>query len=129
MRAYATRVFTTAGIVNLTVGIAAFFAPFVTARMMGLERLSDPVLMKLTGLLVAVLGIAYCLTALNPERNRDLMLVGGIGKILVLPVMLSAWLGGEIGAAGLGGGAVDFVFALLFFDVMRRTPVPRPRPS
>ena len=126
MRTYATRVFTAAGILNVGVGLSAFFAPLLTAQMMGLDRLGDPVLMRLVALLVAVLGLGYWLTARHPERNRDLMLMGGVGKGLVLPVMLSAWLAGEIGPAGLGGGVLDFVFALLFFDVLRRTPAPSP---
>ena len=67
-----------------------------------------------------MLGLGYWLTAANPERNRDLMLVGAIGKLFVLPIMLAAWRRGDVGGSGVAAGAVDLVFALLFLDVMRR---------
>ena len=124
---YAARVFATAGIFNIVLGTSAFLAPLATIRLMGIGRPQSPLFMDLAMWLVLVLGIGYCLTALNPERNRDLMLVGGVGKILVLPLMLSAWRRGDIGLSGVVAGSVDFVFALLFFDVMRRTGLPRTR--
>jgi hypothetical protein len=121
-RRYATRVFATAGVFNVLVGGAAFLAPDVTNQLLGIARPGNPVFMYLGSWLVLVFGIGYGLTALNPERNRDLMLLGGLGKALVLPLMLWMWHRGEVGASAVAASVSDFVFALLFFDVLRRMP-------
>jgi hypothetical protein len=123
---YAARVFGTAGLFNVVVGMSVFLAPVATARLLGITLPESPLFMHLAMWLVLVLGIGYWLTALHPERNRDLMLVGGVGKLIVLPLMLSAWRRGDVGASAVLAGAGDLVFALLFFDVMRRTARPRP---
>jgi hypothetical protein len=122
---YASRVFAAAGIFNIVVGASGFVAPLVTARMMSIGLPENPLFMDMAMWLVLVLGIGYCLTALNPERNGDLMLVGGVGKLLVLPIMLAAWRRGHVGISGVLAGSVDFVFALLFFDVWRRVGLAR----
>jgi hypothetical protein len=124
-RRYAARVFGAAGILNIALGTSGFLAPAFTARLMGIALPESLLFMDLAMWLVLVLGVGYWLTALNPERNRDLMLIGGVGKLLVLPLMLAAWRRGDVGVAGVAAGAVDLVLALLFFDVMRRTGLPR----
>ncbi|HYC22205.1 MAG TPA: hypothetical protein VEI94_05855 [Candidatus Bathyarchaeia archaeon] len=130
MRArYASRVFIVAGIFNIAFGSLAFLAPRLTTRLLGIDRPDNPLFMDLAVWMVIVLGIGYCLVGLSPERNRDLMLVGALGKILVLPLMLSAWGRGDVGLPGVTTGVVDFVFALLFFDVMRRTRAPSEHPA
>ena len=118
---YAARTFAAAGIFNILVGAATFLAPDRTATLMGISLPANRLFLHLSTWLVVVFGIGYCLVALHPERNRDLMLLGGLGKILVLPIMLAAWRRGDVGASGVAASAVDFVFALLFFDVLRRT--------
>lgn len=118
---YAARVFGAAGIFNIVVGASGFLAPDLTVRMMGIPRPANPVFMHLALWLVLVLGVGYCLIARNPGRNRDLMLIGGIGKIFVLPLMIAAWRHGDVQGTAVLAGAADFVFALLFFDVLRRS--------
>ena len=122
---YARRVFAAAGFFNIVVGTSMFLAPLLTMRLLGIARPQSPLFMDMASWLILVLGTGYCLTALNPERNRDLMLVGAIGKLLVLPLMLTAWRRGEVGLSGVVAGSADLVFALLFFDVMRRMKGPR----
>ena len=117
---YASRIFATAGIFNIVVGAVTFLAPLTAAELLGAAPPESTLFVKLAGWLVLVLGVGYGLTALHPERNRDLMLIGGIGKLLVLPLMISAWRRGDVGFAGVTAGAGDFVLALLFFDVLRR---------
>ena len=126
---YASRVFFTAGALNISAGALAFLAPRITARLLGIDRPDNPLFMDLAMWLVVVMGIGYCLVGLAPERNRDLMLIGALGKILVLPLALSAWGRGDVGSGGIGVGLIDFVFALLFFDVMRRTGIPADHPA
>ena len=117
---YASVVFAIAGIVNIAVGATTFLAPLTVAELLGVPRPETTLFIELAGWLVVVLGIGYCLTAWNPERDRDLMLIGALGKLLVLPLMVSAWRRGSVGFSGVIGGAGDFVLALLFLDVLRR---------
>lgn len=122
MRArYASRVFFTAGILNIVAGGMCFLAPGLSSSLMGIQRPDNPFFMDLATWMVLVFGIGYCLVALGPDHNRDLMLVGALGKVLVLPLTLSAWGRGDVGFPAVMIGLVDFGFALLFFDVMRRT--------
>lgn len=117
---YARQVFTVAGLFNVVLGAAALLAPATTAGLLGVVRPANPLFMELAAWLVLVFGIGYWLTARTPGRNRDLMLIGGLGKLLVLPLMLGAWRRGDAGLAAVAAGAGDLVFALLFFDVRRR---------
>jgi hypothetical protein len=48
------------------------------------------------------------------------MLLGALGKLFVFPFMLWAWSRGDAGRHAVGAGFGDLVFALLFFDVLRR---------
>lgn len=118
---YATGVFLLAAIFNVGIGTMAFLAPAVTTWLMGVTLPERPLFMQLAMWMVLVLGVGYGLTARRPEQNRDLMLVGAAGKLLVLPLMLSAWGRGDAGLVGVAAGAFDGIFALLFLDVWRRT--------
>ena len=69
----------------------------------------------------------YCLVALHPERNRDLMRIGALGKLLVLPIVVLAWRRGDASGAGVVASSGDLVLALLFLDVLRRPPLEAPR--
>jgi hypothetical protein len=94
-----------------------------------MARPPDPLFLQMASWLVVVLGIGYCLTARNPERNQDFMLVGAIGKLLVLPLMLAAWHRGDVQLPAVLAGSGDLIFALLFLDVLRRmqfSAVPSP---
>ena len=117
---YATRVFASAGVFNIAVGASGLVAPLVVAGLLGIEPPENRLFMNLAFWLILILGVGYCLTALRPERNRDLMLVGAVGKLLVLPLILLEWRRGHVGASGVAAGGGDFVLALLFFDVLRR---------
>jgi hypothetical protein len=122
---YAARVFWAAAFFNVAVGATGLLAPAVTAALLGIAPPENPIFVVLASWLILALGFGYGLTARNPAGNRDLMLLGAVGKLFVLPIMILAWLRGWAGAAAIGPAAGDFVFALLFFDVRRRTPAPR----
>jgi hypothetical protein len=117
---YASRVFAVAGILNVLVGTAGFVAPQAVVGRLGMPLPPNPVFLHLAMWLIALLGLGYLLVALHPERNRDLMWVGAIGKAMVLPIMLAGWRRGDIGVPGVVTGAGDLVFAILFLDVIRR---------
>ena len=120
-RRYATQVFGAAAVMNVGVGVGLFVAPAATLAMMGMQPPSSQVLLQLAAWLILVFGVGYAFTARDPDGNRDLMRLGAIGKMLVLPLMLAAWRRGEVGPAGVASGGGDLVFALLFLDVLRRT--------
>jgi hypothetical protein len=121
----ASRVFGLAAVFNVAIGASGLLAPVATARMMGIDPPQNPIFAYLSFWLILVFGVGYGLTARRPERNRDLMLLGGLGKLFVLPIMLAAWQRGHVGPLAVGASFGDLVFALLFFDVRRRTPEPR----
>jgi len=124
---YASRIFAVAGIFNLLVGIGGFVAPEVTCGLLGVPLPTNRVFMQLAMWLIIVVGVGYCLTALHPERNRDLMRIGALGKLLVLPIVVLAWRRGDASGAGVVASSGDLVLALLFFDVLRRLPPDQPR--
>jgi hypothetical protein len=117
---YASRVFAVAGVFNVLVGTAGFVAPAAVMGRLGMSLPPDPLFLHMAMWLVAVLGLGYFLVALHPERNRDLMWIGAIGKAMVLPIMLAAWRRGNVGLPGVVTAGGDLVFALLFLDVIRR---------
>ena len=117
---YATRVFAAAGAMNLLVGLTGLLAPGVACGLLGIAVPSSRVFLYLAMWLIAVVGVGYCLTARHPERNRDLMRIGALGKLLVLPLMWAAWRRAEVGGAAVVASGGDLFFALLFLDVLRR---------
>ena len=124
---YASRVFAVAGAFNLLVGIGGFVAPEVTCGLLGVPLPTNRVFMQLAMWLIIVVGVGYCLTAVHPERNRDLMRIGALGKLLVLPLIVLAWRRGDASGEGVVASSGDLILALLFLDVLRRLPPDEPR--
>ena len=122
---YAARVFGAAAVFNILVGAIGLLSPSLTAKLMGIDPPHNPIFAVLASWLILVLGFGYVLVARNPTGNRDLMLLGAVGKLFVLPIMIAACLRGWAGPAAIPPGAGDFIFALLFFDARRKlTPTP-----
>lgn len=117
---YAARVFAVAGIFNVVVGLSGLLVPDLVLPVIAVARPENPLFMQLAFGLILLLGIGYWLIAWHPERNHDLMLLGALGKLFVFPFMLWAWSRGNAGLHAVGAGFGDLVFALLFFDVLRR---------
>jgi len=122
---YAARVFGAAAVFNVLVGAVGLLSPSLTAKLLGIDPPHNPIFAVLASWLILVFGFGYALVARNPAGNRDLMLLGAVGKLFVLPIMIAAWLRGWAGAAAIPPAAGDFIFALLFFDARRKlTPTP-----
>ena len=117
---YAARVFGVAGVFNVLVGLAGLVVPDLVLGRLGIGRPENPIFMQLAFGLILLLGIGYWLVARHPARNHDLMLLGALGKLFVFPFMLWAWSHGYAGVHAVGAGFGDLVFAVLFFDVLRR---------
>lgn len=72
--------------------------------------------------LVAVFGLGYYWVAQAPRRNRDIIKMGVLGKSLVVALVIPAWYAGQVTALGATAATVDFVFTILFVDVLLQNP-------
>ena len=72
--------------------------------------------------LVAIFGLAYYWVAQDVRRNRDIIKMGVLGKTLVVVLIVPAWYAGQVTTLGAAAATVDFVFTVLFVDVLLNTP-------
>jgi hypothetical protein len=125
LRAYASWLFGIAAAANFAVaGIMVAFERWVAHAMH-----FDPVtgtnvtLFAFAAMMIALFGYCYLLIARDPVRNRPLIHVGAMGKLLAFTVSALPW------AAGITGPRIpmlifgDVIFAMLFLDFLRRTHV------
>lgn len=77
---------------------------------------------------VFIFGLGYYWISKDVKRNRDIIKMGIIGKIVIFTLFLVYAINGEIKMLGLAAGAVDLIFSLLFADVLFRWGL-RPRQS
>jgi hypothetical protein len=71
---------------------------------------------------VLLLGWGYWQAANDPVRNRIVIVMGVIGKLLTVAVGFGHALVGNIGWAFAGLTVVDFVFAILFLHFLSTHP-------
>lgn len=71
-----------AAIYNLAWGAAVVLAPGATLRAAGIGAASPVELWQCIGMLVGVYGVAYWIAAADPRRQRAIVLVGFLGKLL-----------------------------------------------
>lgn len=98
---------------NWAITVAWFFAYPWVFPLLGIEIPDNPMFMQLFSVLAFVFGIGYYLVSINPIANRDIALMGIVGKIMVFLVITYYWL---IEAAPLSLffiGSADLVFALI----------------
>ena len=89
---------------------------------LGFAPAVDPLGWHLAALCVALFGLAYFWISRDPPRHRDLIRLGLIGKPLVFALCLGHVLLGQAPAAAVVGGAGDLLFAVLFWQYLRRHP-------
>ncbi len=114
-------VFAIAALFNLVIGVGLLFFADALLRALGMDAPTSPLFVQLAGGLIATFGLAYALAARDPMRNREIVLLGAIGKA---PVPLLVWLNVAAGHASqriflLSLG--DLVFAALFVAFLLRT--------
>ena len=71
---------------------------------------------------VAVFGVGYYWVAQDVRRNRNIIKMGILGKMLVFVLIIPAWLSGEVTALTAAAATVDLVFTILFIDVLMKNP-------
>lgn len=70
---------------------------------------------------IVTFGVGYLLVSRDTSRNHGVVLIGVIGKSVIVLDTIVAVAREEANAAVLGFGLVDLVFAVLFVDFLRRS--------
>jgi len=75
----------------------------------------------LSALLIAMYGIGYALAALEPTMNRNIIILGMMGKLFVVLLVVTMYFtdGIPIGVPIIASG--DLLYVLLFFAFLYRT--------
>jgi len=120
---YARWLFGIAGMFNLAVGFALLFARAKLAAMLRLDPVGGTgvVFANLTGMFVALFGVAYLRIAGDPAAYRPYIHLGAAGKLFAVVCVLVPWWMGAVPATLPIVVSADLVFALLFLDFLRRT--------
>lgn len=124
MKTYARWLFGTSVVFNIAVALGLlvfrylFPLPFMPLDPIGGTNL---VFANFTGLLVGMFGIIYALIAIDPVKFRLYIPLGIAGKLLALVGVVVPWLGGAVPVQLPALGCIDLIYAILFFDYLRRT--------
>ena len=123
MTRYASWLFGISAATNLAVSAALLaFGTFVAQRL-ALDPIvgTNVVLFNFAGATIGLFGYAYIRIALDPVRFRSLIHVTAIGKLLAFLSAALPWLAGVVSSRLSMLLSADVVFAILFFDYLRRT--------
>jgi hypothetical protein len=124
MRTYARWLFGTAAFFNFAVALYLLFVRhWYTSPLMPLAPThgSNLVLANLAGALVGAFGYCYARVAGDPVKFRPYIHIGAIGKLLAVACGVVPALMGEVPPALPAAAVIDLVYAVLFFDYLRRT--------
>lgn len=123
MDKHARILFSLAAAYNFAAGLPMLFAMPQFAALTGMTPAHpDPVFVHLSAVLVLVFGWGYWRIGRDPVFNRPIIHMGLVGKSCVVVAGYADWLLGNVNwpfAALISG---DLVFALLFYDYLRRRP-------
>ena len=114
-------IFIAAGLFNLAVGLPMLATPDLMFAALGATGLSHPLYTPSLAWMIAVFGVGYLLVARDPLRNRDIALIGALGKLGFVAI---AWTAAARGQAPLSIAALasgDLAWALLFLGFYRQT--------
>jgi hypothetical protein len=68
---------------------------------------------------ILVFGVGYWMVARHPDRNRDLVKLGIIGKLVVVAIVAAHFLAGSANARLLLLVSCDVMFVLAFFYFLK----------
>jgi hypothetical protein len=128
LRRYAAVLFGLAAAFNAAVGLALLFARPLVGPALGLDPIvgTNLVLLSLSAGLIVFFAWIYLLIALDPAKQRPVIPLMAVGKLVGFASVAWPWLAGAVDARLPALAAGDLVFALLFFDYLRR---PRASPA
>lgn len=116
----ANSLFLTAAIFNWLVGSLLLFAYPLVSRMLGFEGPPD-VFFHIVAGIVVLFGFAYWLIWRDPVRFRPFVHFGAVAKLVFVLAIYAHWaMGSASGMLALLVSA-DLIFAVLFFNYLRRT--------
>ncbi len=69
---------------------------------------------------VFIFGLGYYYISKDVQRNRDIIKMGILGKVVVFLLFLIYLIDGEVRLLLFLGGFVDLIFAVLFAEVLVR---------
>lgn len=115
--------FLSAAIFNCSVAVIFLFAYQPIFNLIGLNPIpQNPIYLHLFACLVALFGIAYYWVAQDFTNNRNLVVLGVIGKLAVFTVPLGYCLLGYVSWQLPALASADLLFAALFIGALRRSP-------
>jgi hypothetical protein len=114
--------FAVAAAFNFAVGIPLLLIPATMLGLLNLPMPEDLLFHQVSGLLVACFGVSYAFAARDPERNRDIVWTGVIGKASVVALLGQGWLQGSVPFSlfALSMGDLAFAAGFLVFLLGRR---------
>jgi hypothetical protein len=120
---YARWLFGISAVTNFGVSAALLVLGAVVARRLALDPIvgTNVVLFNFAGVMIGLFGYAYVRIAMDPVRFRPLIHVTAVGKLLAFASAALPWLTGIIPSRLPVLLSVDVIFAILFFDYLRRT--------
>jgi hypothetical protein len=115
-------VFLSGAIFNLVVGSGLILLFALIQPYLGMAPVPADLkfLVDLVGIFVCAFGVAYWLLAVDFLRYRLFAPFGASCKLLVVVVIVAHFLAGHIGWQLLALSIVDFVYAILFINILRR---------
>ncbi|MCO4756935.1 MAG: hypothetical protein KC477_02890 [Oceanospirillaceae bacterium] len=111
-----------AALFNWSVAIVFLLAYQPVFHTIGLSPVPhNPIYLHLFACLVALFGVAYYWASQDLMNNRNLVLLGVIGKLSVFILPLMYYLLGYISWQLPALASVDLIYAILFINVLRHT--------
>lgn len=128
MAAYARLLFNTAAAFNLAIAFALSCLRPQLGQHLGLEPAhgSHLLFLNITCVFIALFAYAYWRAAQDSVTYRPYIVLGLVGKVLVVIVAAGTWWLADIDARLTAMAAADLLFCALFLDFLRRTAPARP---
>lgn len=115
---YARLMFRSAAAWNWAASLAFFFAYRPIFDLLNMAAPVYPVMLRLFLALAFVFGVGYWWVSGDTGKNRDIVRLGVMGKLLVALIMTAHYLMGEIHLLVAMAGMVDLVYAILFIHFL-----------
>ena len=124
---HARTLFSIASAFNMLIGWSWLLAMPLFVQISGMSPPpADPVFVHLGAVLVIAFGWGYWCIAQDPVANRAIIRLGILGKSLVVIAGYYDWLAGNTNWIFAFLVTGDAIFAVLFYDYLRRHPVQEP---
>ena len=117
---YYRRLFLVAAAWNFLMGLSLLFGENAMRAMTGVGTPFDPLGKQLFASLVLVFGLGYYIVSRDLSRNEGIVLLGIVGKVLVIALFSIHAALGDISFLLAAPTIVDLVFAALFVEFLWR---------